>query len=130
MMVIGGNRAGRAGLGWAGPIVGRAKIRPGPKLAWFFLAKILTTQLALKTGSIGPNSLFKAKKILADRVGPGHTEPGYNGSGQIWPDFFRTNNLMAQPGPNFGRAGLAHWVRPIFPPLMMVKHRKKWRMNF
>ena len=24
---------------------------------------------------------------------------------------------MAQPGPNFGRTGLAHWVRPILPPL-------------
>ena len=79
---------GRAGPGWAGPIVGWVKNRARPKLTRFFRAKILTAQLALKTGSIRPNSIFKAKKIRADRTGPGHTEPGHNGPGQIWPDFF------------------------------------------
>ena len=103
--------------------MGRAKTGPGqnragPKLARFFRAKILTTQPALKTGPIEPNSLFKAKKIRANRAGPGHTGPGHNGPGQIWPGFFRANNLMAQPGSNFGRAGLAHRVGPILPPLI------------
>ena len=62
----GGNRVGRAGPGqqWA-----------GPKLARFFRAKILTAQLALKTGPVWPNSLFKAKKIRGGRAGPGHTGP-------------------------------------------------------
>ena len=52
----GGNRAGRA----------------GPKLARFFRTKILTAQPALKIGSVGPNSLFKAKKNSdwPDRAGP------------------------------------------------------------
>ena len=109
---------------------GRAKTRSGqnwpgffgPKLARFFRAKILTAQPALKTGPIGPNSHFKAKKIPAGRAGPGHTGPGHNelghtGPGQIWPGFFRAKNLMAQPGPNFGRTGLAHRAGPILPPL-------------
>ena len=34
----------------------------GPKLARFFRANILTAQPALKTGPVGPNSLFKVKK--------------------------------------------------------------------
>ena len=42
--------------------------RAGPKLARFFRAKILTAQPALKTGPVGPNSLFKAKK---NSGGPG-----------------------------------------------------------
>ena len=100
----GGNRAGRAG-----PTVGRANNGPGqnradPKLARFFRAKILTAQPALKIGPVGPNSFFKAKK-------------NSGGPGQILPDFFRANNLMAQPGPNFGRTGLAHRIGPILPPL-------------
>ena len=48
-------------IGRAGP--GRANSGPGqnqagPKLARFFSAKILTAQPALKTGPVGPNSLF------------------------------------------------------------------------
>ena len=99
---------GRGGAGRANS--GSGQNRAGPKLARFFRAKILTAQPTLKTGSVGPNSLFKAKK---NSGGPGHTEPGQN-----WPCFFRANNLMAQPGPNFGRTGLAHRVGPILPPLI------------
>ena len=106
----GGNRTCRAGLGRANN--GPGQNRAGPKLARFFRAKSLTAQPALKTGPVGPNSLFKAKKIRTGRAGPGHTGPG-----QIWPDFFRANNLMAQPGLNFGRTGLAYRVGPILPPL-------------
>ena len=60
-MVRGGNRAGRDGL----------------KLARFFQAKILTAQPALKTGPVGLNSLFKAKKNSggAGRVGPYRVGP-------------------------------------------------------
>ena len=47
--------------------------RVGPKLARFFRAKILTTQSALKTGPVGQNSLFKAKK---NSDGPGQAIPG------------------------------------------------------
>ena len=96
----GGNRAGRANSG-------SGQNRAGPKLTQCFRAKILTAQPALKTGPIRPNSLFKTKKKFG-RAGPGHTGPG-----QIWPGFFRANNLMAQPGPNFGRTGLAHRAGPI-----------------
>ena len=99
----GGNRAGRARLGRANSGPGQNRARP--KLAQFFRANILIAQSALKTGPVGPNSLFNAKK-------------NSGGPGQIWPDFFRANNLMARPGPNFGRAGLAHWVGPILPPLI------------
>ena len=56
----GGNWAGRAGLGRTNSGLGQN--RAGPKLARFFLAKILTAQPALKTWPVGPNSLFKAKK--------------------------------------------------------------------
>ena len=66
----------------------------------------LTAQPALKTGLVGPNSLFKAKKIQA----------GHTGVGQIWLGFFRANNLMAQLDPNSGRTGLAHRVGLILPP--------------
>ena len=52
------------------------------------------------------------KKIRVDWAGHGHTGPG-----QIWPDFFRDNNLMPQPGPNSGRTGLTLRVRPILSPL-------------
>ena len=61
--------------------------RAGPKLGRFFMAKILTAQPALKIGSVGPNSLLKAKKLFG-RVGSGHTEPGHIGPDQIWPGFF------------------------------------------
>ena len=101
---------GRAGLGWAN--TGPGQNRAGLKLVWFFRAKILTAQPALKTGPVGPNSHFKAKK---NSGGPGHIGPG-----QILPDFFRAKNLMAQPGPNFGRTGLAHRAGPILPPLIPV----------
>ena len=67
----GGNRAGRAN---SGPGQNRAE----PKLARFFRAKILTAQPILKTEPVGPNSIFKEKKIRTDRTGPG----------QIWPGFF------------------------------------------
>ena len=104
----GGNRAGRAGLGRSNS--GSGQNRVGPKLARFFRAKILTAQPALKTGPVGPNSLFKAIK---NSGGPGHTGPG-----QIWPGFFLAKNLMTQPGPNFGRTGLAYRAGPILPPLV------------
>ena len=100
---------GGAGQQWA-----------GPKLARFFRAKILTAQPTLKTGSVGSNSLFKAKKNTG---GPGHTEPGHTEPGQNWPCFFRANNLMAQPGPNSGRTGLAHRIRPILPHLIRLSHQ-------
>ena len=105
-----GNQAGRDGLSWANSGLGQN--RAWPKLVRFFRAKILVSQLALKTGLVGPNSLLKAKNIRAGWAGSGHTWPG-----QIWPGFFRANNLMAQPGPNSGWTGLAHRGRPIFPPL-------------
>ena len=63
-----GNRAGRAGLGWANSGLGQNRARP--KLARFFRANILVAQPALKTGLVGPNSLFKAKKIRAGRARP------------------------------------------------------------
>ena len=66
----GGNRAGRAGLGQANN--GPGQNWPEPKLARFFRAKILTAQPALKTGPVGPNSLFKAKK---NSGGPGRVGP-------------------------------------------------------
>ena len=117
--IRGGNRAGRAGLGLANS--GPGQNRAVPKLARFFQVKILTAQPVLKTGSIEPNSLFKAKKkSRAGRAGLGHTGLGHTGPGQIWPDFFRANNLMAQPGPNFGRTGLAHQVGPILSPLFLA----------
>ena len=59
--------------------MGRAELgqnRAGPKLARFFQAKILTAQPVLKTGPIGPNSLFKAKKKFG-RVGPDLAIPGW-----------------------------------------------------
>ena len=113
--IRGGNRAGRAGLGRAN--TGPGQNRAGPKLARFFRAKILTAQPALKTGPVGPNSHFKAKK---NSGGPGHTGLGHTGPGQIWPGFFWAKNLMAQPGPNFGRTGLAHRIGPILPPLTFM----------
>ena len=75
-----GNRPGRAGPDRANS--GPDQNRVGAKLARFFRAKILTTQPALKTGPVGPNSLLKAKKIRAGRAGP--TGPGHIGPGQIW----------------------------------------------
>ena len=68
-------------IGRAGLIVGRAKTGPGQNWLDFFWAKILTVQSALKTGSIGPNSLLKAKKIREGRVWPGHTGLGHTGAG-------------------------------------------------
>ena len=72
-MTRAGNRAGRANSG----------LRAEPKLARFFRAKILITQPVLKTGLVRPNSLLKAKKIRADRVGSGHTRPCHIGPSQI-----------------------------------------------
>ena len=148
---------GRAGLGWANS--GPGQNRAGPKLARFFRAKILTAQPALKTRSVGPNYIFKAKKNSdgpdqarpywagLDQNWPGFVRakiltaqptlktglvwqnylfkakknsggPGHTGPGQIWSVFFRANNLMAQPGPNFRRTGLAHQVGSILLPLL------------
>ena len=59
---------GRTDLGWVGSIVGRIKNQAGPKLARIFHAKILTIQLALKIGLVGPNNIFKAKKKIG-RIG-------------------------------------------------------------
>ena len=114
-----GNWAGRVGLGRANS--GPGQNRAGLKLARFFRAKILVAQPALKIRLVGPNSLLKAKKIRADRVGLGHTGPGHIGPGQIWSDFFRANNLMAQPGPNSGWTELAHRAEPILPPLRTLR---------
>ena len=106
-----GNRPGRAG-----PTMGQV----GPKLARFFRVKLLVAQPVLKTGLVGPNSLLKAKKFWAGRAGSGHTGSGHIGPGQIWPDFFRANNLMAQPDPNSGWTGLAHQAESILPPLARI----------
>ena len=113
--IRGGNRAGRTGLGRANSGLGQNWA--GPKLTRFFRARILTAQPALKTGLVGPNSLFKAKIIQAGWAGPGHIGPG-----QIWPGFFWANNLMAQPDHNFGRARLAHRVGPILPHLCTMHY--------
>ena len=106
---------GRAVLGQANS--GPSQNRVRSKLAWFFRAKILTAQPVLKTGLIGPNSLFKVKRNLG--------ESGHIGSGFFW-----ANNLIAQPGPNFGRTGLIHRVGPILSPLnttyMRESEREKW----
>ena len=115
LVIRGGNRAGRAGLGWANS--GSRQNRAGLKLAQFFRAKILTAQPALKTGPVGLNSLFKAKK---NSGGPGHTGLGHAGPCQICPGFFWANHLMAQPDPNFGRTRLAHRVGPILPPVLVI----------
>ena len=63
---------GRAGPGqqWA-----------GPKLTRFFRANILTAQPALKTGPVGLNSRFKAKK---NSSGPGWAIPGRAKFGPIF----------------------------------------------
>ena len=103
---------------------GPGQNRVGPKLVRFFRAKILTAQPVLKIGPVGPNSLFKVKKkIRAGWAEPGHTGPRHTEPDQIWPGFFQANNLMTQPGPNFGRDGLAHWVGPILPPLWMTSKK-------
>ena len=62
---------GRAGPGRANS--GQGQNLAGPKLAGFFRAKILTVQPVLKTGLVGPNSIFKAKK---NSDGPGRAIPG------------------------------------------------------
>ena len=87
----------RAGLGqqWA-----------GPKLARFFQAKNFNIPARPKNWAGRAKLFFQGKKKFG-RAGPG----------QIWPDFFQANNLMAQPSSNFGRTGLAHRVGPILPPL-------------
>ena len=72
-----GNRAGRAVLGRANSGLGQNRV--GPKLARFFLSKILVAQPALKTGLIEPNGLLKAKKIQAGRVGPYRAGPYWPG---------------------------------------------------
>ena len=81
----GGNRAGRAGLGRANS--GPGQNRAGQKLARFFRAKILIAQPALKTGPVGPNSLFKAKK---NSDGPGRAISGraIPGQAKFGPIFF------------------------------------------
>ena len=93
----GGNRAGRAGLGRAN--TGPGQNQAGPKLAVFFRARILTAQPALKTGPVGPNSHFKAKKNSAGpgRAGPYRAGPyraglnlarffsGQKFNGPVWP---------------------------------------------
>ena len=61
---------GPAGSGWAGPTVGRAKTGRA-KIGPVFRTKILTAQPILKTGPVGQNSLFKAKKKIREgRAGP------------------------------------------------------------
>ena len=104
---------------------GLGQNRAGPKLARFFRAKILTAQPALKIGLVGSNSLLKAKKIRAGQAGQDHTRLGHIGPGQIWPDFFRVNNLMAQPDPNSRRTGLAHQTGSILPSIHGVGGRAR-----
>ena len=65
-----GNQEARTGLGRANS--GMGQNRAGPKLARFFMAKILVAQPALKTGLVGPNSLLKSKK---NSSGPGQVGP-------------------------------------------------------
>ena len=79
LFIRGGNRAGRAGLGRAN--TGPGQNRAGLKLARFFRAKILTAQPALKTGPVGPNSHFKAKK---NSGWPGRAIPGRAKFGPIF----------------------------------------------
>ena len=76
---------GRAELGRANS--GPGQNRAGPKLARFFRAKILTAQPTLKTGLVGPNSLFKAKR---NSGGPGRAIPGRAilGRAKFGPIFF------------------------------------------
>ena len=80
----GSNRAGRAGLGRANSGLGQN--RAGPKLARFFRAKILTAQPTLKTGPVGLNSLFKAKK---NSGGSGRAGPYRAGPYWAWPNLAR-----------------------------------------
>ena len=93
-------RPGQAGPGqqWAGPKQGRAKIGP------IFSGQNFNSPARPKNRAGRAKLSFQGKK---NSGGSGHTGPGHTGPGQIWPDFFRANNLMAQPGPNFGRTGLA-----------------------
>ena len=92
-------------IGRAGPIVGRAKIGP------IFSGHNFNSPADPKNRAGRAKLSFQGKKKFG-RAGPGHTGPG-----QIWPGFFRVKNLMAQPGPNFGRTGLAHRAGPFLPPL-------------
>ena len=87
----GGNRAGRTVLDRANSEPGQN--RAGPKLARFFWAKIFTAQPALKTGPVGPNSLFKAKInsggpgwAILGRAGPYRAEPYRVGPYQAGPN--------------------------------------------
>ena len=80
---------GRAGLG-------RAQTGPGQNWPDFFRATILTAQPALKTGPVGPNCLFKAKKNSGGlgRAGPYRAGP------------YRAGPYRAGPyraGPNLAR---------------------------
>ena len=102
----GGNKADRVGLGW----VKNGSAKTGSD-------QNLTAQPVLKIGLIGPNSPFKIKKIRTGRVGPSHTGLDHTGPDQIWPGFFRANNLMTQFDPNFGWTGLTHRIGPILSPL-------------
>ena len=113
-MAIGRSGPGWAGPGqqWAWPKLGRAKISP------VFLGQDFNSPARPKNRASRAKYSFQGKKkIRTGQVGPGHTGLGHTGPGQIWPGFFQANNLMAQPGPNFGRTGLAHRVGPILTPL-------------
>ena len=118
VLIRAGNQAGRTGLSRANSGLGQNQA--GSKLTRFFRVKILTVQPALKIGLVGPNSLFKAKKIRSGRAGARSywAEPYWTGPNL--PDFFRANNLMAQPGPNSGRTELAHRIGPILLPLILI----------
>ena len=91
--------------------IGRAGPKPGwAKIGLVFSGQNFNSPPPLKTGPVGPNSLFKAKN-------------NSGGPGQIWPGFFRANNLMDQPGPNFRRTGLAYragQILPALPPTPLV----------
>ena len=87
-------------IGRAGPLVGRAKIGS------VFLGQNFNSPARPKNLAGLAKYSFEGKK---NSGGPGRAKFG--------PVFFRAYNLMAQPGPNFWRTGLAHRVGPILPPL-------------
>ena len=116
-IVRGGNRAGRTGPGqqWAGPKPGRAKIGP------VFSGQNFNSPARPKNRAGRAKKSFQGKKKFRlarpYRAGPYWARPNLA-------RFFQANNLMAQPGPNSRRTGLAHRVEPILPPLGIVEDLK------
>ena len=95
--------AGRAGLGWAnsgqGQNRGRAKIGP------VFSGQNFNSPARPKNWAGLAKKSFQGKKKF-ERAGPaGPYRAEQYWGGQIWPDFFRANNLMAQSDLNSRRTG-------------------------